>query len=112
MHRFVLAAFVSLAAACGGPAAEGPAAASATPAPAAAAPEAAAPAGDPCPPGTWQQGQENGGTCLQPAVLGEAPVKACGAQLEQKGWQPDAVAASAIGQRLGQTVYCWRAPAP
>jgi hypothetical protein len=103
-----LAALVTLAAACGGPATAAPGPASA----ASAAPAPAPAAADPCPPSIWQSGQSQGGACLQPAVLGEESVNACGARLEQAGWQPDPQAATLIAERVGQPVRCWRAPAP
>src|SRR5688572_21546751 len=102
-HRLVSTAIrlaFTVAAACGGSSVSAPG-----PAPAAGAPA------DPCPEGTVQSAEEQGGACLQPAVLGEEVVNACGAYLEQSGWQPDPVATAAIGERMGQTVRCWRAPA-
>ena len=117
-HRFlafsisVLAfALVGLVAACGGPAAAAPAPAAPVSAPpVAAAPEASA-GDDPCPPGTLKSAESQGGACLQPSVLGEDKVNACGARLEKNGWQPDPQAAKLIGERMGQPVRCWRAPA-
>jgi hypothetical protein len=77
----------------------------------AAAPAAPAAPADPCPASVWQQGESQGGACLQPTVIGAQAVKACGARLEQAGWQPDPAAASLIGERMGQELLCWRAPA-
>ena len=65
-----------------------------------------------CPAGTIDamRGQTVG--CLDAAVLGEAEVNACGAELERTGWQPDAAATTAISDGMGKPVRCWREPAP
>jgi len=51
-----------------------------------------------------------GGTCLEPAVLGEPTIASCKAYFAAHGWQPDEMAESAIGARTGKVVKCFRAP--
>jgi hypothetical protein len=82
-----------------------PACASRTPAPAGPPPAPAAT----CPPEVLASARDNGAACLDASVLGDATFDACAADLIHDGWQDDAMATSAISERLGKPVRCWHA---
>jgi len=78
-----------------------------------AAPAASAPSTQQqpsCPDAVLQSGKQQGGACMEPAVLGEDVARSCEAYLQQHGWQRDDVAEKAIGAQTQKTLLCYRAP--
>jgi len=63
-----------------------------------------------CPQLVLQDGQRQGGACLDPQVMGEAVASRCGAYLLANGWSPDSEAETRIGNQSGRLINCYRAP--
>jgi hypothetical protein len=99
MKRWFPAMMISVAA-CGS-----------APAPAAAPKvETASPAPDAdCPDSIRTSAADQGGACLEAAVLGDSTVAACRSWLEGQGWVHDAEAEQVIGGQTGKTLVCYRA---
>jgi len=57
-----------------------------------------------------RDGMSKGGACLDPVVLGAAPIERCGSYLISLGWVRDDQAEAAIGSQIGRSVTCYRAP--
>jgi hypothetical protein len=66
----------------------------------------------PCPDGVLESGAQQGGTCMEPGVLGDAVVTTCEGYLQQQGWQRDPDAEQHIGRSNGKTLVCLRRPGP
>lgn len=105
MNHRLLAGLLTLAAACGGGASSSTS--STTPAP---APATAPSADQPCGYDILGSARQQGGACLEPAVLGADKTAQCQAFLEQNGWQRDSAAETMIGHETGKTIVCFRAP--
>jgi hypothetical protein len=63
-----------------------------------------------CPDAVMESGKQQGGACMEPAVLGEDVVRRCDAYLQQHGWKHDEAAEQAISAQTQKTLRCYRAP--
>jgi len=62
-----------------------------------------------CPKSVLAAGTQQGGACLEPAVLGAAVVAGCQRELESLGWTRDRDAETLIGTQTRKALVCFRA---
>jgi hypothetical protein len=105
--RFAAACLVMLFAAACAKAAPPPA----TPAPQqGGAPGATAAPAASCPSSVTESAGQQGGSCLEAAVLGQDVVASCVTWFESQGWVHDTDAETAIGGQTGKQLTCYHAP--
>ncbi len=63
-----------------------------------------------CPDSVMSGAKEQGGACLDPAVLGQDVVDACAIQLQQAGWNRDEAVEKSIGRAQDRPIVCFRRP--
>ncbi len=81
-----------------------------TTAPTSAMAEPASAAAPTCPNAILESGAQQGGACMEPAVLGQEVATSCEQYLQQHGWQRDDAAEKLIGSQTQKTLVCYRAP--